>query len=172
MTTTEPNPENRTWKNYIPLIMVISLSALAAAALSVEKDMNGIHLRSWMHDFMGMFLLFFALFKFINLPGFADGFSMYDLLASRWRGYGFIYPFLELGLALSYLSPFPKTGTYIATIVLMTFGALGVINALRKKMKINCACLGTVLNVPLSTVAVVENLGMVAMAVFMLSHKS
>ncbi len=166
--TTENEQNNRNWKNYIPLLMVIALSSLAAAALSGEEGAKFLNLLTWMHAFMGMFLLFFALFKFINLPGFADGFSMYDLLASRWRGYGFIYPFLELGLSLSYLSDFPKTGTYIATILIMSFGALGVLNALRKKLRINCACLGTVLNVPLSTVAVVENLGMVVMAAVML----
>lgn len=35
-------------------------------------------------------------------------------------------------------------------------------------MDIQCACMGTVLDVPLSTVAVIEDLGMVLMACAML----
>ncbi len=45
---------------------------------------------------------------------------------------------------------------------------LGVIRALSKRLDIECACLGTVLKVPLSTVALVEDLGMAAMAAGML----
>lgn len=157
----------RNWKDYIPLIVVITLSGLAATAIQFGSVLTA-SLHDGMHDFMGVFLLLFALFKIINVSGFADGFSMYDLLASRCRSYGLIYPFLELGLALAYLSRTSLTATYTATIVLMLFGAIGVFNSLRKGLKINCACMGTVLNVPLSTVAVVENLGMASMAAFML----
>jgi hypothetical protein len=51
----------------------------------------------------------------------------------------------------------------------MVFGSLGVINALRKGLDLECACMGTVLKVPLSTVALIEDLGMAAMAAGMLS---
>jgi hypothetical protein len=51
--------------------------------------------------------------------------------------------------------------------VIMVFGGLGVINALRKKMDVDCACLGTVLRVPLSTVALTEDFGMAVMAAVM-----
>jgi hypothetical protein len=50
----------------------------------------------------------------------------------------------------------------------MLWGALGVIRALTKGMNVSCACLGTVLKVPLSTVALVEDLGMAGMAGAML----
>ena len=43
-------------------------------------------------------------------------------------------------------------------------GAIGVILALKKGLDINCACLGTSLKVPLSTVALTENLTMAIMA--------
>jgi hypothetical protein len=50
----------------------------------------------------------------------------------------------------------------------MVFGSLGVFHALRQGLDLECACLGTVLHVPLSTVALVEDLGMAAMAAAML----
>jgi hypothetical protein len=148
--------------DYLPLIVIIALSLLAASALHVkEGTWNGM---SWMHDFMGVFLVIFSMFKFFDLPGFADGFQMYDLLAKPFRSYAYAYPFIELGLGLGYLSRWNPTVIYIATLVVMLWGALGVILALAKGLNINCACLGTVLKVPLSTVALLEDLGMAAMA--------
>ena len=56
---------------------------------------------------------------------------------------------------------------YGATIVVMGFGALGVIAALRQGLDINCPCMGSVLDVPLSTVTLTEDIGMVVMAAAM-----
>jgi hypothetical protein len=121
----------------------------------------------WMRDFMGGFLVIFSMFKFFDLNGFADGFQMYDLLAKPFRPYAYVYPFIELGLGLAYLSERATHIVYGATIVVMGFGSLGVFRALSRKLDINCACMGTILKVPLSTVALVEDLGMVGMAAAM-----
>jgi hypothetical protein len=53
----------------------------------------------------------------------------------------------------------------------LVFGALGVVSALRRGLDIECACMGTVLHVPLSTVALVEDLGMAGMAGAMLAMR-
>jgi len=156
----------QSWKDYIPLIVIVALAALAAVAkLEAYGIWSG---KVWMHDFMGFFLVMFSMFKFFDLEGFADGFQMYDLAAKPFRPYAYIYPFLELGLGLGYLARFELQFIYVATIILMVFGSLGVFNALRKGLDLECACMGTVLKVPLSTVALVEDLGMAAMAVLML----
>ncbi|CAM6000172.1 unnamed protein product [Sphagnum balticum] len=52
----------------------------------------------WMRHFMAGFFLVFSFFKLLNLKTFADGYAKYDLLAMRWKPYGFIYPFCELAL--------------------------------------------------------------------------
>ncbi len=106
--------------------------------------------------------------KIFNLPAFADGFQMYDLLGKQTRAYAYIYPFIELGLGLGFLSFIAPQFIYTATIAVMAFGALGVINALRKGLDINCPCMGSILNVPLSTVTLTEDLGMGLMAGYML----
>jgi hypothetical protein len=51
----------------------------------------------------------------------------------------------------------------------MSFSALGVIKAVANKTQIQCACLGTVFKLPMSTVTIVEDVGMVLMAVLMLA---
>lgn len=154
------------WTDYIPLIVIVVLSALAAAALLLSHPNAGLH--GWMNNFMGIFLVVFSMFKFFDLNGFADGFQMYDLAAKRSRAYAYVYPFLELGLGLGYLSGLFPVVVYGFTILLMSFGAVGVLIALKKGLDLNCACMGSVLKVPLSTVALTEDLGMAAMGIFML----
>jgi hypothetical protein len=159
-------PHARSWRDYVPLLALVLVAFLVATALarSYGPDANSAH---WMHDFMGFFLVVFALLKLFDLPGFADGFQMYDLLAKRVRLYALLYPFLELALGLAYLSFWRPVTVYLATIVLLGFGALGVISALRRGLDVNCACMGNTLKVPLSTVALLENLGMAGMALVM-----
>jgi hypothetical protein len=152
--------------DYLPLIVILVLTMAAATARVASDDLW--HAMDWMHDFMGLFLVVFSMFKFFDLRGFADGFQMYDLLAKPFRPYAYVYPFIELGLGLAYLARWQPVVTYNVTIAVMLWGAAGVLVALKKGLDINCACMGTVLKVPLSTVALVEDLGMAAMAVAML----
>jgi YHS domain-containing protein len=155
------------WTDYIPLMVIVALTLLAASAKQFAYP-GGWVVMTWMHDFMGFFLVVFSMFKFFNMEGFADGFQMYDLFAKQFRTYAYVYPFIELGLGLGYLCFWQPAVVYWVTIGVMIFGSLGVFNALRKGLDLECACMGTVLKVPLSTVALVEDLGMAAMAAFML----
>lgn len=135
--------------------------AASAKEFSYRPDGSG---RQWTQDFMGVFLSVFALVKLFNPSKFADGFQMYDLLAKHFRPYALVCPFIELTLGLGYLSHWEPQFVEAATIVVLGFGALGVINALRRGLDVNCACMGNILKVPLSTVALTEDLGMVVMA--------
>ena len=153
------------WSDYLPLVVLVLLTMLAAAAKQAAYA-GGWDTMAWMRDFMGFFLVVFSMFKFFNLSGFADGFRMYDLLANR--PYAYLYPFLELGLGLGFLANWQPVIVSTATILLLVFGSLGVFRALWKGLDLECACMGTVLKVPLSTVALVEDLGMAAMAGAML----
>lgn len=153
-------------KDYRPLITLILLMLAAASALQIRADIAGG--MTFMHHFMGFFLVVYAMFKIFDLSGFADGFEMYDLLASRVRIYGHIYPFVELALGLAYLSFAAPTITYLLTMLVFGFGILGVLNGLRSGLDMDCPCMGSILKVPLSTVSLVENLAMSVMAAFML----
>jgi hypothetical protein len=163
-----PTDEKKTrgWTAYLPLMILILISVLSATAIQISRrdpdPMTG------MHDFMGMFLVIFSMFKLFDLSGFADGFEKYDLLAKVFRPYGYIYPFFELGLGLAYFARWQPDVVYASTTGLMVFGAAGVLTALKKGLDINCPCMGTVLDVPLSTVTLTEDFGMALMALTML----
>ncbi len=152
-------------KKYWPLAALILIAALAATALS---SITTFEHRPWMHFFMGFFLCQFAMLKLFHPSDFADGFQMYDLIAAKSRAYAYIYPLIELGLGLCYLGFIFPIATYIITILVLGTGAVGVIKALHKGLDLRCACMGTVLDVPLSTVTLTEDLGMVIMALFLL----
>ncbi|HVV68169.1 MAG TPA: MauE/DoxX family redox-associated membrane protein [Gammaproteobacteria bacterium] len=155
------------WLNtFYPLFLIIIYITGVAFANTIHT--NGINWHQWMHIFMAGFFLVFSAFKFLDLPGFARTYATYDILAGRWPVYGYIYPFIELALGLAYAIAIAPTAIYLATIFIMGFSSLGVIKALRQKGKFRCACLGTILNLPMSSITLIEDLLMVAMAAGML----
>lgn len=155
--------EHKGWlSTYYPLLLIIGL--ISIVSIAGAKSWH-----DWMLHFMAGFFIVFSFFKLLDLKGFCDAYATYDLLAKHWRVYGFIYPFLELVLGMLFLFQFELRGALYASIILMGFSSLGVIQALREKRKIQCACLGTVLNLPMSTITLVEDLGMVVMSIMMLA---
>ncbi len=118
---------------------------------------------------MGGFFIVFSFFKMLNLRGFASSYASYDVIAKRWMPYGYVYPFIELALGVAFLLRFKPFATNLATVVVMAISSIGVIQSLLQKKKIQCACLGTVFNLPMSSVTLIEDLLMVGMAVAMLT---
>jgi uncharacterized membrane protein (UPF0182 family) len=140
---------------YLPLLVVFLMALVMAFATHSGSLMNG---------FMGYFLCLLAMFKFFDLPGFTEGFQMYDRIAKRYEFYAYCYPFIELVLGLAFLSHFLPFLTNLVTLGVMIVSSIGIIESLREGLDVRCACLGTVLNVPLSTISVIETLGMSVMA--------
>ena len=110
----------------------------------------------------------FSFFKFLDLSGFAQSFSSYDVIAGRWTGFGYVYPFVELALGIAYVVGLNPLVTNSVTVFVMSVGTVGVVKSLLHKKQIQCACLGTVFNLPMSKVTLIEDLLMVLMALAML----
>jgi len=117
---------------------------------------------------MAGFFIIFSFFKMLDLNGFAESYSMYDIVAKKIRPWGYIYAFVELALGLAYASNFqPETINYV-TLMVMTVSIVGVLQSVLNKRKIRCACLGAVFNLPMSTVTIFEDTLMIGMSVTML----
>jgi copper chaperone CopZ len=151
------------YKTYFPLLLIAFYISIAAFAGGDGRSVLG-----WMNNFMAGFFLVFSFFKLLDLRGFADAFASYDIVAKRVSAYGFIYPFLELALGLAFLFRFELYTANIATLILMGVGSVGVARAVLSGSKIRCACLGTVLNLPMSTITLIENGLMIVMALMSL----
>jgi copper chaperone CopZ len=142
---------------YYPLFLVIGLVAIASFAG-----------QSWMMSFMAGFYLAFGAFKLLDIPAFANSYARYDIIAKAFRPWGYAYPFVELALGFAFLFWLEMRAAAWIALILSLVGAIGVIQSVMRKETIQCACLGTVFNLPMSTVTIVENLGMAAMAAWML----
>ncbi|TAG27129.1 MAG: hypothetical protein EAZ37_06360 [Burkholderiales bacterium] len=162
-------------QTYRPLLMIVAY--ILAGSVLVQLGQHAGHGMSLaqsitahetMRYFMAGFFLTFSFFKLLDIPAFANAYAGYDLLAARWQGWGYVYPFVELSLGLAYLANFQPTFTNWATLLIMGFSAIGVIRAVVSQTKIQCACLGTVFKLPMSTVTIIEDVGMVLMAAWML----
>ncbi len=151
---------------YKPLILiVVFITAISGLAQYPFEAFSGM---LWMRYFMAGFFIVFAFFKLLNIKGFANSYQMYDIVAAKWKNWGYVYPFVELTLGILYLLNIAPFKTNLATIIILGVSSIGVIKSNIDKKKIKCACLGDVFNLPMSTVTIVEDLTMVAMALFML----
>lgn len=132
-----------------------------------------IHWSTWnmtamMYYFMGMFFMVFSFFKMLDIKGFQASFKMYDPLTAAWPAYGFIYPFIEFALGACYLCDFVPDWALWITIVILGITTVGVVKTLLKKRAIQCACLGSVLKLPMTEATFIENAIMIVMAASLL----
>ena len=121
-----------------------------------------------MRFFMAGFFLSFSFFKLINLKGFAESYAMYDVVAKKIPAWGYVYAFIELGLGVAFAVNFNPVVTNWITLIVMTISIVGVLQSILNKRKIQCACLGAVFNLPMSTLTIIEDLLMIAMSAAML----
>ena len=132
-----------------------------------------LNFRNWnstnaMLDFMGLFYIIFSFFKILDIKGFSTSFKMYDPLAKKITLYGYIYPFIEILLGLMFLTRIEVNIALLITIIILGITSVGVTRTLLNKRKINCACLGTTLKLPMTEATFIENAIMITMAIVLL----
>jgi copper chaperone CopZ len=159
----ELRPAQKSWlQTYKPLLTIAAF--IVGGTLLIAVSTQNWHAMPLMNSFMGLFFVVFAFFKILDIPGFARAYQSYDVIAARWPTYGYIYPWIELGLGIAYLLQVWPMATNLITLFIMAIGTIGVVNAVLRKQQIQCGCLGTVFQLPMSTVTIVEDVLMVAMA--------
>ncbi|MBN8682478.1 MAG: cation transporter [Chitinophagales bacterium] len=154
------------FETYKPVLLVFSY--IFGATLLIEFAAGYFDWMRWMRHFMAGFFLVFSFFKMLDRPAFAVSYSSYDVVARRWLGWGYMYPFVELGLGILFLLNFQPVLTNWLTLIVMGVSTVGVVQSLLKKRRFQCACLGAVFNLPMSHITLVEDLLMVVMSGVML----
>ncbi len=153
-------------ESYFPLTLIFAYLVGGVALIGAQTgDFSRANL---MRHFMGGFFVVFSFFKMLDLKGFASGFATYDIAAKRIRAYGFVYPFVELALGLAYLASFRPALTNAVTAGVMLVSTIGVVHSIVNRRKLRCACLGTMFNLPMSTVTLIEDMLMLGMALAMM----
>ena len=154
------------FKTYKPIIVVfsyISIITLLIQAMSGSFGMN-----QWMRQFMAGFFLVFSFFKILDLKGFSESYSTYDIVGKLWMPWGCVYAFIELGLGISYLMDWNPLITNLIAFTVMTISIIGVLRSVFNRQKIQCACLGSVFDLPMSTVTIIEDALMILMSGYMI----
>lgn len=144
------------------LVAIFVLSVLVAIY-------QGWSLEIFMSSFMGVFFVVFGLFKLISLDMFVLTYASYDIVAKRLKAWGYAFPFVELAIGFSYLFLGNKWWLNVITIIITGVASIGVLRELRRKSAFKCACLGTIIKLPLSKVSFVEDFAMMFMALVMIA---
>lgn len=151
---------------YRPII--IAFTYILLVTLLIQFISGVFDLSQWMRHFMAGFFMLFSFFKMLDLTGFANSYMAYDIIAKRWNAWGFLYAFIELGLGISYLLNCCPLATNITAFLVMTISIIGVLQTVLSKQKIQCACLGSVFELPMSTVTIIEDALMIVMSGYMI----
>ncbi len=163
----ETAEQAKSWlATYKPILIIFAYITTISVIAGTQH--NTFHWMQAMNIFMAGFFLTFSFFKMLDLKGFAESYSMYDIVAKNVKAWGFIYAFIELGLGIAYATNFQPLAINIVTLVVMTISIIGVLQSVLNKRKIQCACLGAVFNLPMSTVTIIEDALMIAMSGIML----
>jgi len=124
-----------------------------------------------MNDVMGIWFILFGVLKLLDLEGFVKTFMQYDIVAKKWTPYGYLFPFLEIGLGIAYLRDTQmhyRLTINIVTVLIVGITGIWIFYALKAKKDVDCVCMGTKFPLPMSIINLIENIAMGAMAVIML----
>ena len=159
--------QSKSWtQTYKPILLIFAY--LLGVTSLVEVTTGTFLWMRWMQHFMAGFFLVFCFFKLLDLRAFADSYASYDIIAKRWKSWGYVYGLIELSLGIAYLTGFNPLLTNAITFIVMSISIIGVLQSVMNKRKIKCACLGAVFNLPMSTITIIEDALMIGMSAVML----
>lgn len=161
-----PMAKNSKLKQLTPLFLIFTYLIVGTLFLSYQLQVDP---ERGMQIFMGLFFIVFSFFKFLDYKGFPDSFKRYDPLAKRIPAYANLYPFLETALGVAFLGSWQLPIVLTLTLGVLSFTSFGVLRALVQKEEIECACLGTVLKLPMTEATLIENGIMLIMASILLA---
>jgi len=164
VTAFDSSKEKSEIQQLFPLFLIFGYITIAA----IFSVINPWNTTDFMLNFMGLFYIVFSFFKLLDVKGFAMSFGMYDPLSKVIPTYGFVYPFIELALGIFFLMRFQIFVSLAITLIILGITTVGVAKSLLDKKSIQCACLGSVLNLPMTKATFIENSIMILMAILMI----
>ncbi len=159
----------KSWlETYKPILLIFFYIIIVTTLIQFKNEK--FNLMQAMQHFMAGFFLIFSFFKLLNLKGFAESYVMYDVLAKKIPAWAYIYVFVELGLGIAFVINYNPIITNLITLIVMSISIIGVLQSVLNKKKIQCACLGAIFNLPMSTVTIIEDGLMIIMSILMLTN--
>ncbi len=100
-----------------------------------------------------------------------QSFRLYDIITKKIPIYGYLYPFFEFGLGISYIADtmmlhwFPIN---MIALILSSLTTLSIIKSFSHPTKLHCACLGAHTDLTLGWITLVECGSMIIMSLGMI----
>ncbi|KRG68510.1 MauE/DoxX family redox-associated membrane protein [Pseudoxanthomonas dokdonensis] len=158
------DPDASSYRPVAALFAMAALMALAASHAAFGSPWTWQAL-GW---FVGFSMTVLALLKLQDVERFATMFLNYDLLARRWVPYSYLYPLAEGSAGILMIA---GVGNWLSIPLALFIGTVGAVSVFKAvyidRRELKCACVGGASKVPLGFVSLVENLMMIAMAVWM-----
>lgn len=161
-------PDPKEGETYQPVVAIFAVT-LGMALTTTWVSLNTLDLIRIIELFVAFTMCALGIQKIRDLQSYTNGFVQYDLLAQRYVPYAAIYAYIETIGGILMIAGLLTW--LIAPIVLIatTIGAVSIIKAVFvDKRSLKCACVGGNSNVPLGFISLSENLGMMAMAIWMM----
>ncbi len=152
-------------KTYKPLLLILLFVTVISSVVEYSND--AFDSMRWMRHMMAGFFVMLSFFKFLDWSGFVAAFRQYDIIAKPVSVYAWFYPILELFLGIWFILWIQPRILLMTVLVVLIVGTIGVIQANLNKTKIQCACVGTLFNLPMSEVTIIENTVMILMTITM-----
>lgn len=159
--------QTRSWLSVYSPVLLIFLY-ITIVTILVQTQNQQFDVMQWMRHFMAGFFLVFSFFKMLNLKGFAESYVQYDVIAKKFPAWAYIYAAIEVLLGIAFLLNYNPFLTNVLTAIVMSVSVIGVLQTVLNKKKIQCACLGAVFNLPMSSITIIEDALMIIMSVSML----
>lgn len=153
--------------SYRPVIALFSMTAFMAVAASAAAFETPFTAQAFVW-FIAFSMIVLSLLKLQDIEKFSSMFLNYDLLAKRYVPYAYLYPVLEgmAGVLMAWGGL-----RWLSIPIALFIGGIGAISVFKAvyvdRRELKCACVGGSSNVPLGFVSLLENLMMVAMAIWM-----
>lgn len=161
-------PDPKEGKTYQPVIAIFAVN-FAMAIATVWTFLGNLNLVRIAELFVAFSMCALGIQKLQNLQSYANGFIQYDLLARRYVPYATIYAFIETIGGVLMISGLLTWVIAPIVLAVTTLGAVSIIKAVYlDKRDLSCACVGGGSDVPLGFISLTENLGMIAMAIWMM----
>lgn len=150
------------------LITTIFVSIYLSTRFYFYKNVDSYSEIDVMRNTMGNILIIFGLLKIVNLRGFVEIFSKYDIVSRHFELWGYVYPFIEIYLGILLLKRENLSRIYKIIITIMGISIVSVLESMRRGVQLRCGCIGSIFHIPLSYVTLSENVVMIIMSTYLL----
>ncbi len=129
---------------------------------------RGWELRRFIADFLAIFFIASAAFKFVHIEAFAVAYRRYDIIASKLRPWAYGLPFIEAFLGFWYLLSSAPQRLNIVALLLVCVANIGAFRAIKKPSHTDQPSLGGVFQLSLLRITVIQDKAMTSLIIILI----